>query len=64
MERKRIYLRGHTDCFSYLEKIGGSKRINFWKWRRISTPLLHIQTIQYEKVLEYNKLSRIERKNY
>ena len=27
MERKHIYFRGHTDCFSYLEKIGHSKRI-------------------------------------
>ena len=26
MERKHIYFRGHTDCFSYLEKIGAFKK--------------------------------------
>lgn len=28
MERKHIYFRGHTDCFSYLEKIGAFKKNN------------------------------------
>ena len=26
MERKHIYFRGHTDCFSYLEKIAAFKK--------------------------------------
>lgn len=26
MERKHIYFRGHTDCFSYLENIGAFKK--------------------------------------
>ena len=26
MERKHIYFRGHTDCFSYLEKIEAFKK--------------------------------------
>ena len=42
MERKHIYFRGHTDCFSYLEKIEAFKKNNLWERRRNSTPLLHI----------------------